>query len=100
MIVFGNLISADKMAINRVFYDPSILSEEDKAGGIEVDYLLEGPTMKGKNIKNFINPQTLQQWVEYEDRPLTVEEIKDIELHELKHEVAMLWYEIMMLGGM
>ncbi|MFF2793314.1 hypothetical protein [Lysinibacillus xylanilyticus] len=63
------------------------MSKEDieKLGGVFVEFELK-PEPNGKLATHFVNPQTGEQWYEYEERPKTEMEILKEELAIVKAE--------------
>lgn len=72
------------------------LPEDIIVQGVEVDNILEPNNAPYKNAVHYINPQTLEQWYEYIDRPLTTEE----EITKLKQENATMQDTINFLLGL
>ena len=73
--------SADRVRVaGAVHYKPEKLSAKQRDAGVMLDGLTEKdvpkPEMiKGKNPVLYANPKTGKLWFEYEDRPLTQEEL-------------------------
>ncbi|MGE7129150.1 hypothetical protein [Lysinibacillus xylanilyticus] len=65
----------------------NLMSKEDieKLGGVFVEFELK-PEPNGKLATHFVNPQTGEQWYEYEERPKTEMEILKEELAAVKAE--------------
>jgi hypothetical protein len=58
-------------------HQPDKLSVEQKSAGILLDdkILPVAEAREGQNAVLYCNPKTQEVWVEYEDRPLTAEEL-------------------------
>jgi hypothetical protein len=74
---------------------------------ILVDEVLqyEGIVPIGKALAHYVNPQTLEQWYELEDRPLTPEEklqLLEQENQDLKNRIELMQQAMdeLLLGGM
>jgi len=55
-------------------YMPETLEQEIIDQNVLVDTVLKFEQQVGKNAIHYVDLNTLKQWVEYEDRPLTQEE--------------------------
>ena len=72
-------VSEGKDRVTNIHYKPERLTAEQKQAAIilpidEKD-MPERENRPGKFAALYINPQTEELWVEYEDRPLTQEEL-------------------------
>ena len=75
VLLFGVLESPERMRVESQVYQYDNLSLEEKAKGIEVEFVPEMPEyQKGKGYQLYINPQTKEMWYETYDRPLTPDE--------------------------
>ena len=75
--LFHELVSAGKDKVTVIHYKPDQLSAEQKKAIIliENEALPKAENLTGKNAVLYVNPQTKELWYEYEDRPLTQEEL-------------------------
>ena len=74
-LLFFQLEAPDRAKVLSIHYKPELLSPEQISAGIIVDEKLEAENQPRKNGILYINPQTLTQWYEYIDRPLTQDEL-------------------------
>lgn len=81
----GILISEDKLQVQIIYnLDAEENANIDRSDGVIVDYELEQPEPKrGKSFIYYVNPQTKEQWYEEVDRPLTSEELLEIQNEKL-----------------
>jgi len=87
--------------VERIHYKPELLSQEQRANGIEVDAVPEPEQREGKIPVLHVSAQTKELWYEYVDRPLTELEQQMAALHAdnlVALEAVATLYE-MMLGG-
>jgi hypothetical protein len=96
--VFGDLISDSKICINKIIYNEN-LPDELKTGGIYVEKIPTAQQIPFKAPIMFINPVTRKIYFEYEDRPLTKEELLEMRLHEQEQAIAELSMIIASLMG-
>ena len=76
--LFHEAVSSEKDRVTVIHYKPERLPEEQKKAIIliEDEALPEaGDLKKGKKAVLYVNPKTKELWYEYEDRPLTQEEL-------------------------
>lgn len=99
-----------KARVNIIYYQPFHpvhgVSQDVIDKGILVDEVLqyEGEIPMGKMAVLYINPQTLEQWYELEDRPLTPEEkmqLLEQENQDLSSRVELVQQALddLLLGG-
>lgn len=65
----------DRAKVLSIHYKPELLPPETVTRGILVETKLEPEYQPRKIGVLYINPQTLTQWYEYIDRPLTLDEL-------------------------
>ncbi|MBA7465932.1 hypothetical protein ES707_01104 [subsurface metagenome] len=75
--LFHEPVSAGKNRVGVIHYKPERLTAEQKAKAIliENDALPKVDILPAKSAILYLNPQTKELWYEYEDRPLTQEEL-------------------------
>ena len=78
--------SDTRAKVINIYPDASKLSAEIKALGILVDSVLKPTIQVGQDAVLYINPLTLEQWYEYEDRPATFDEL----LIDVKSQLALI----------
>lgn len=87
MIMFGvQKETYDKARVEYTYYMPfdeeyglgKTKEELETEGFLFVDEVLEPDEQTGKTPVLYINPETLEQWYEFVDRPLTTEERLDV----------------------
>lgn len=66
--------SPTRARVDRIHYKPELLSDEKKAGAYLVDTIPVAESMPRKAGILYLNPETMELWYEYVDRPLTTEE--------------------------
>ena len=77
-------ISDEKVRPITTIYNENLLTKEDKENAIEIEKESEirKQNKVGKNCIRYYNPQTGEWWLEYEDRPLSPEEMEVEEVKE------------------
>jgi len=90
MGVHGIMITPEKMLVKTVHNRLETLPQENQDRFIVVDSVPEKVQMRGKGAKRYINPKTKEQWVEYEDRALTVEESAEDQVTAVKEQTTKL----------
>jgi hypothetical protein len=61
-----------------------VTSPLEPIDGIEVDTIPEPKLLFGKDFIHYVNPETKEQWYEYIDRPLTLNEEREKRLSDLE----------------
>ena len=79
-------ITDDKHKIAMHHPDPSKLTDKQKKGGYLVDSLPVKEQKLGKSAVRYYNPNTKEVYVEYNDRPLSQEEMETEEAKEIFKE--------------
>jgi len=82
-VLFLNPMNPNETRVQRIAYDTTGWTEEDLRGGIVVDSIPE-PENNGKIATLHINKDTKEMWYEYEEVPLTPEQI----MQNLQNEIA------------
>jgi hypothetical protein len=95
--IYFNKITEQKAEVVSIIYVLDILTQEDKAKNnyIEVASILEPEYLERKRALHYINPQTGEQWYEYEDVPKTKEEILEGRIDLMQQALD----EILLNGG-
>lgn len=92
-IISGELINENKLKVLSVSYAANVAPGP---GWYQVNEVPDYPEpVFGMNHVRYYNPSTGQFWYELEPRELTPEE----KLEQLEAETALLWYELMLVGG-
>ncbi len=77
--IFNESVSVGKNKVGVIHYKPERLTAEQKANAILLDIdevdMPKADVIAGKTGILYINPQTKKLWYEYEDRPLTQDEL-------------------------
>ena len=77
--LFHEPVTEGKDRVGVIHYKPERLTAEQKANAILLDIteadLPKADIIAGKSGVLYINPQTKELWYEYEDRPLSQEEL-------------------------
>ncbi len=87
LVLFFAVNDTKGTAVERIVYDASLLTDEEKNGGIEVDSIPE-PENNGKIATLHINKDTKEMWHEYEEMPKSEIEILRDENRDLKIALA------------
>lgn len=84
-LIKGTSINEEKLAVE-IYYNLEAPENAHKSveNGILVESILPYPSPKrGKSYIHYVNPQTAEQWHEEFDRPLTQEEILEIQSEKI-----------------
>ena len=90
VLIFYTKISDTVGKVNMAHYQPQLLSESERAGGLIVNDYPNPELVKYKSAIPYINLETKEVYYEYVDRPLTKEEQLEKENEELKAQLAAL----------
>ena len=83
-------ITDDKHRITMHHTNPDKLTDKQKNGGYLVESLPQKEQKLGKSAVRYYNPQTNEIWVEYNDRPLSQEEMETEEAKALIEDELLL----------
>lgn len=84
---FGTLETDTRFRVGKIHFKPEQLTEEQLVGAIMVETHTEPEVMPRKVSVLYVNPQTLETWYEYIDRPPTQEELMQdfvVEMEKMK----------------